>query len=236
MSLTAPSRVIPTSINYASLSSYLSLPSTTSELASPSIPASIHIRSSLVPPPDTNNRQTDNSIPMQSAITPSTAPSITVAVDNMERQRLLRQNQEIIRLCSLKSIQIRQSETRLSELESENVGLRATLNKVQRQMKHRATHRRHHSPASPFHRKRAQSSGIASINTFQKDNTARAVGKDLSSMDDPVVCAGEASGDIAMIQRQLNTIRTDSGSSTVSKDALLQQLDCIQTIYEVRHG
>jgi len=207
MASIAPSKVIPTSFNYASLSSYLSLPSTTSEVISPSALASTHTRSSLTAPPD---------------------------VGSLERQRLLRQNQEITRLCSLKSIQIRQSETRLSQLESENIGLRATVNKMQRQIEHRASHQRHRSPTSPSHRKTAQSTTVANYSTPQKEDTARAVGKDPLLMDDHVINAGTGSNE-AIIHKGLDTSRIDTGSPAVSKDALLQQLDCIQTIYEASH-
>ncbi|KAF9110322.1 hypothetical protein BGX27_006504 [Mortierella sp. AM989] len=61
--------------------------------------------------------------------------SSTRAFDcELERQRHLRQNQEIIRLCALRSTQIRQSETKLSQLENENLELRTTLRRVEQQI------------------------------------------------------------------------------------------------------
>jgi len=53
-------------------------------------------------------------------------------------------------------------------------------------------------------------------------------------MDDHVINAGTGSNE-AIIHKGLDTSRIDTGSPAVSKDALLQQLDCIQTIYEASH-
>ncbi|KAG0074344.1 hypothetical protein BGZ93_011016 [Podila epicladia] len=49
-----------------------------------------------------------------------------------ERQRHLRQNQEIIRLCSLKSIQARQLQEKMNQLERDNLDLRLALGRKDR--------------------------------------------------------------------------------------------------------
>lgn len=50
-----------------------------------------------------------------------------------ERQRHLRQNQEIIRLCSLKSIQARQLQEKMSQLERDNLDLHLALSRKDRE-------------------------------------------------------------------------------------------------------
>ncbi|GJJ72607.1 hypothetical protein EMPS_04965 [Entomortierella parvispora] len=233
MTSAGPPKATPTSINYASLSSYLCMPSTASDVNHPPTCTADHIRSPLSAPPKTNSKQASKPISIQPAITPS-APSTTPEVGDPERQRLLRQNQEIIRLCSLKSIQIRQSETRLSQLESENIGLRATVNKMQRRLEDRTSHKRHQSPVSPSLRKRAQSPVITNSGALHKEKTARAVGKNPLPADDTFIGA-VASDNETVLHTQLSMDRMNSGSSTVSRDALLLQLDHIQVIYEVSH-
>ncbi|KFH72733.1 hypothetical protein MVEG_03022 [Podila verticillata NRRL 6337] len=52
-----------------------------------------------------------------------------------ERQRHLRQNQEIIRLCSLKSIQARQLQDKMNQLERDNLDLRLALSRKDREAK-----------------------------------------------------------------------------------------------------
>jgi hypothetical protein len=139
MALTSHAKATPTSINYASLTSYLSLPSISNDTSSPlSTSPQTTASSLLVDRP--NNRQTEGDFPPQSAATPADLdrPSFTSGHD-LERQRHLRQNQEIIRLCSLKSIQIRQSEARLSQLESENISLRATMNRMRHELRRKSS-------------------------------------------------------------------------------------------------
>lgn len=71
-----------------------------------------------------------------------------------ERQRHLRQNQDIIRLLSLKSIQIRRSEAEISQLERTNLELTVALHRAQRDLQEKSTvntaslHRFAYSPAT----------------------------------------------------------------------------------------
>ncbi|KAG0058206.1 hypothetical protein BGZ89_001473 [Linnemannia elongata] len=56
-----------------------------------------------------------------------------------ERQRHLRQNQDIIRLLSLKSIQIRRSDAEISQLERTNLELIVALHRAQRELQEKST-------------------------------------------------------------------------------------------------
>ncbi|KAK5815357.1 hypothetical protein F5H01DRAFT_345602 [Linnemannia elongata] len=56
-----------------------------------------------------------------------------------ERQRHLRQNQDIIRLLSLKSIQIRRSDAEISQLERTNLELTVALHRAQRELEEKST-------------------------------------------------------------------------------------------------
>lgn len=56
-----------------------------------------------------------------------------------ERQRHLRQNQDIIRLLSLKSIQIRRSDAEISQLERTNLELTVALQRAQRELEEKST-------------------------------------------------------------------------------------------------
>ena len=56
-----------------------------------------------------------------------------------ERQRHLRQNQDIIRLVSLKSLQIRRSEEEISQLERTNLELTVALHRARRELQKRST-------------------------------------------------------------------------------------------------
>jgi len=71
-----------------------------------------------------------------SSLAGSTTP-ITGLLDEtaQERQRHLRQNQEIIRLCSLKSIQARQLQDKMNQLERDNLDLRLALSRKDREAK-----------------------------------------------------------------------------------------------------
>lgn len=71
-----------------------------------------------------------------SSLASSTTP-ITELLDEtaQERQRHLRQNQEIIRLCSLKSIQARQLQDKMNQLERDNLDLRLALSRKDREAK-----------------------------------------------------------------------------------------------------
>ncbi|KAF9332779.1 hypothetical protein BGZ91_011567 [Linnemannia elongata] len=55
-----------------------------------------------------------------------------------ERQRHLRQNQDIIRLLSLKSIQIRRSDAEISQLERTNLELTVALHRAQRELQEKS--------------------------------------------------------------------------------------------------
>ncbi|KAG0263089.1 hypothetical protein BG011_009292 [Mortierella polycephala] len=66
-----------------------------------------------------------------------TKPSLSTAPgshSNMERQQYQRQNLEIVRHYKLKSVQVRETEDRLSRLEKENLGLRHDLNNAMKKL------------------------------------------------------------------------------------------------------
>ncbi|KAG0265640.1 hypothetical protein BGZ95_003267, partial [Linnemannia exigua] len=56
-----------------------------------------------------------------------------------QRQRHFRQNNEIIHLITLKSIQIRRSEAEISQLERTNMGLTVALNRVHRELQEQSS-------------------------------------------------------------------------------------------------
>ncbi|KAG0329687.1 hypothetical protein BG004_002280 [Podila humilis] len=66
----------------------------------------------------------------------------------LERQRHQRQNQEIIRLCSLKSIQARQLQEKLSHLERDNLDLRLALGRKDREVERANLFNHHKQQAS----------------------------------------------------------------------------------------
>ncbi|KAF9179710.1 hypothetical protein BGZ51_003179 [Haplosporangium sp. Z 767] len=66
-----------------------------------------------------------------------TKPPLSIASDshsNIERQQYQRQNLEIVRHYKLKSVQVRETENRLSRLEKENLGLRHDLNNAMKKL------------------------------------------------------------------------------------------------------
>ncbi|KAF9302468.1 hypothetical protein BGZ74_005317 [Mortierella antarctica] len=82
---------------------------------------------------------------------PGSTTSILGPLDEtaQERQRHLRQNQEIIRLCSLKSIQARQLQEKMNQLERDNLDLRLALSRKDREArisKNQSPSQSHHRP------------------------------------------------------------------------------------------
>ncbi|KAF9421317.1 hypothetical protein BGZ94_008867 [Podila epigama] len=90
---------------------------------------------------------------LQDGSTLASNQSISLDNQSQEKQRHLRQNQAIIRLCSLKSIQVRQLQEKTSQLERENLELQLELSKksnaVSDNMQHSSSLNRYQSTTTP---------------------------------------------------------------------------------------
>ncbi|KAG0214473.1 hypothetical protein BGX28_001927 [Mortierella sp. GBA30] len=64
----------------------------------------------------------------------SSSTSSDLPGSNIERMHYLRQNQDLSRLCSLKSVQVRQIEAKLSKLERENLGMKMALRETEKEL------------------------------------------------------------------------------------------------------
>ncbi|KAF9997426.1 hypothetical protein BGZ79_008874 [Entomortierella chlamydospora] len=179
---------------------------------------------------------------------PSTNPSDY----ELERQRHLRQNQEIIRLCALKSTQIRQSESKLSQLESENLELRTALRNVEQQLGTKSVVQpinfstplpRLGASETPLEglRLRLQSGGKpneTSLNQrFQKQSEEAGSWSNKENESDHAQ-HGRGLGNFSeedeahRVKRQLEQVV--SGTLSMSKRPLISRLNQIQVIYQAK--
>ncbi|KAK3808574.1 MAG: hypothetical protein J3Q66DRAFT_417127 [Benniella sp.] len=166
-------------------------------------------------------------------------PTSAYLGDDFERQRHQRQNQEIIRLCALKSIQIRQSEAKLSELENENLDLRTALRNAKRKLETNIDKPPSLSP--PRHGRERPSaedgSGIYSAPYLAKQG--RAVSPDEYSGIDNSRYEEEFDQEQEFANqhgRGFKRNRTRSSEpSFSSKQFLLSKLDQVQTVFQNEH-
>lgn len=155
---------------------------------------------------------------------------------DFERQRHLRQNQEIIRLCTLRSVQIRQSEAKLSELEDENLELRTALRHANRQLDANIDRLPPLPPREHVHETHPAEDGSRTYPNYHPLKRGRVNGSD--------DCAGIANdrneqgygqeqeyGDQYWHNKRLRT--RSSEFPLISKQQLLSKLDQIQAIYRV---
>ncbi|KAF9353912.1 hypothetical protein BGX26_008334 [Mortierella sp. AD094] len=191
-----------------------------------------------------------------STITPSAynPPSTNPNDHELERQRHLRQNQEIIRLCALKSTQIRQSETKLSQLESENLELRTALRKVEQQLGAKSVVQPINFSTPPSHssisatslerlRLNLRSGDRSKCETSleqhlqkQSEGTGSESNRENGSdriQHEPCVGNFGEEDEALRIKRQLAQVV--SGTLSISKRSLISKLNQIQVIYQREH-
>ncbi|KAF9434885.1 hypothetical protein BGZ76_007246 [Entomortierella beljakovae] len=159
----------------------------------------------------------------------------------LERQKHLRQNQEIIRICALKSTQIRQSEARLLQLENENLELRAELQQAKQQvnMTTLTPSIRISSPSpqsnqalTPLERLKRTLDGTRNKNTGEISNKMGQNVEDYSQLDD------QHDNDQNVCQEpRIKKARTNSSHSSnlAFNQSLLSKLDQIQIVYQHEH-
>lgn len=162
-----------------------------------------------------------------------------------ERQRHLRQNQDIIRLLSLKSMQIRRSEAEISQLERTNLQLTVALHRAQREMQEKSTANAaslHHPTYSPA-TKNLQEEWIRlgqtqqAIPYLQEYLESRLSPRHQQSNRDSD-CGRDYTGDADLIlsltprskRRKLESLAV---SSAIPRDLAMIKLEHIRAIYQV---
>ncbi|KAF9203940.1 hypothetical protein BGZ49_005879 [Haplosporangium sp. Z 27] len=168
----------------------------------------------------------------------------------LERQRHLRQNQQIIRLCALRSTQIRQSETKLSQLEDENLELRSALRQVEQKLGTKSVIRslgfsvspspHINGPVTPLERLRLSLSSREVSKTYASTESPHESSERISSPPnrvnggyiEPESCLWNDSEALQMKRQQTHVT---SSASFKSKKSLLSKLNQVQTAYLQEH-
>jgi hypothetical protein len=164
-------------------------------------------------------------------------PTSAYLRDDFERQRHQRQNQEIIRLCALKSIQIRQSEAKLSELENENLDLRTALRNAKRKLETNIDKPPSLSPPQHGRERSSAEDGSGIYSTPYLAKQGRAVSPEECSGIDNSRYEEEFDQEQELANqhgRGFKRHRTRSSESSFSSmQFLLSKLDQVQTVFEV---